>query len=67
MICYHATAVTYAISDVGDQVYNSNWYTYPLKYRKYLVFIMARTQQPAVFTGFKILTVKLQTFEKVLK
>lgn len=65
MICYHATAVTYAISTVGDEVHRSNWYTYPVKIRKYVVLIICHAQQTADFTSFKILDVKLQTFEKV--
>lgn len=66
MLCYHASAVTHAMSVIGDAVYSSNWYLYPVDLRKYLILIICRTQQASFFTGIKFVRVALATFEKVM-
>lgn len=67
MLCYHASAVTHAMSVIGDAVYSSNWYLYPVGLRKYLILIICQTQQASFFTGIKFVRVALATFEKVMR
>lgn len=64
-ICYFASHVTYRILTIDDMVYNSNWPVYPLELRKYVILIIARSQQPAYFNGLGIIRCTLEIFGKV--
>lgn len=65
VLCYHATFVTESTNDIGHHVYSSNWCLYPIFLRKYLILMIAKSQQPMLFSGFQIVGCTLLTFTTV--
>lgn len=65
LYCYYATQTVDLLTNTANTIYNSNWYTYPIYIRKYFLLILARSQIPVYFTGFKIVRCSLETFKKV--
>lgn len=65
LLCYHATYASESTTDTGHHVYRSNWYLYPIFLRKYLLLLIAKTQQPMLFSGFQIVGCTLLTFTTV--
>lgn len=64
-LCQSGTAATFAIGEIGTTVNNSNWYDYPPKVRKYIILMIAQSQIPICFTGFKIMQCSLEVFMRV--
>lgn len=65
IFAYYATFVTDRVSTVGFTAYDCNWFDYPVELRKYIILIIARSQQPAEFTGLKLFQCTLDVFGKV--
>lgn len=64
-LCYMGTSTTHLMSEIGDMVYNRNWYSYPTYLRQYIIMIIARSQRTIYFTGFQIVDCTLEVFTKV--
>lgn len=62
IFCHFATMAVTRITSNGDIVYASNWYEYPLEFRKNIISIIARSQEPIQFTGFKLIGGSLEVF-----
>lgn len=65
LLCYTATISSDVIGNIGDIVYNGNWPKYPLDYRKYVLFMILRSQRPLYFMGFKMIRCTLENFTNV--
>ena len=63
--CYFATFATERISSTGDAVWSTNWFDYSPEMRQYVPLIIARSQKPALFTGFNLMPCTLEMFGKV--
>lgn len=65
LMCFFATVVTNRIKSLGQTAYQSNWYDYPAELRKFIIFIVARSQEPAYFTGLNLIDCSLEVLGKV--
>lgn len=65
LFCYYSSLVTEQTSSISDIAYNTNWYEYPPEYQKYMILIIARSQELTYFTGFNLIRCSLETFGKV--
>lgn len=65
ILCYYATSTTRAMNEIGDTLYNSNWYTYPDEVKKFMIIVIARSQKTIYFTGFKMVRCTLEVFMRV--
>lgn len=66
MICYSATYASSDVNNIGDLVYSSKWYDYPARVRKYVILLVAQSQIPIFFTGFRMIRCNLEVFLKVM-
>lgn len=64
--CYFGERVTSAFNDLHKTVYLCDWYSFPLKIRKYIPNILLSAQQPVHMHGFASLHCTLQTFKTVV-
>lgn len=65
-LCYSATFATEQINNkIADTLYESNWYDFPPELQKYVVLIIARTQDTVYFTGMNLIGCTLEIFGKV--
>ncbi|XP_055305885.1 odorant receptor 22c-like [Sitodiplosis mosellana] len=64
---HFATKITERVSSIGDVVYDSNWYDYPIEFRRYIVLIIARSHQEVNFTGFNLISCTLAGFGKIVR
>lgn len=65
LFCYYATLAIARISFMGDVAYNSNWVNYPPEFQKYIILIIARSQESIYFKGFGLIPCTLEIFGKV--
>lgn len=65
VIAHFSTVVTERISYVGSSAYESNWFDYPVKFQKYIILIIARSEQRVYFTGFKLCSFSVEIWGKV--
>lgn len=63
---YFATLTTHRLSTIGDDVYDLEWYGYPLNLQKYMILAINRCQKPFYFTGFNLCGCTLEVFGKVI-
>lgn len=63
--CHFANVATDCIASIGDIDYGSNWYDFPTKLRKHAILIIARSQQPLLFTGLGLMRCTIETFGAV--
>lgn len=64
VFCYFGNFATDRFSEIGDTAYDLKWYNYPLKIQKYMVLIIARSQEPTYFTGLGVCHCSLEFFFK---
>lgn len=65
LFCYVANLTTDRIYSLGDIAYEMDWFEYPPEIHKFFILIIARSQIPADFTGFKLIRCTLETFVQV--
>lgn len=65
LMCNFATFATDRIASLGDVVYESSWDELPLKIRRYVALIIARSQEPVYFTGYNLVRCTLEILGKV--
>lgn len=59
--------MTITLGELADVAYYSKWYNYDKKFSKWLIIIIANSQKPLIFDGFKVTELSLRTFAKVNK
>ncbi|XP_031629238.1 putative odorant receptor 92a [Contarinia nasturtii] len=67
LFCYYGTHVINRISLIGFSAYDANWFEYPSVLQKYLILIIARSQEPIHFDGLNIIYCTLEVFGKLCK
>lgn len=65
LFCYFASMTTEHVANIGETVYNSNWFEYPIEFQKYVILIMARSQNPLYFNGLNLFGCTLHVFGRV--
>lgn len=60
---YFSSKMSNLMLAIGDEVYNSNWFTH--SDCKYHHLIILRSQIPVDFTGLKLIKCDLESFAKV--
>lgn len=63
--CYCATEITNKLDLIGGAAYQSKWYKYPNELQKFIMLIIAKSQQPMDFTALDMFYVNVETFGKV--
>jgi hypothetical protein len=57
------TIANFQARDVGDAVYESNWYELPVtEFKKCLTMVMVKSQKIVIFSGYGIVWINLRTF-----
>lgn len=65
LFCNYATIATENVDEIGFRTYASDWFNYPLYVQKYIILIIARSQEPIQFTGFNLIYCNREMFGKV--
>lgn len=65
LFCYYADLTTNRMAAIGNDIYCLNWYDYPFEVRKYLILMIAYSQERIYFNGFNFVSCTLVTFSKV--
>lgn len=60
-----ATYISFKLIEIGDIVYDSKWYTFPVSVRIYIQLFIQLTQRPRYFSGYQMIYCNLETFTKV--
>lgn len=63
--CHFATMTTERIASISDVTYSANWYDYPPILKKYLILMIARSQEEIFFSGFGFVYCTLEILLKV--
>lgn len=63
--CQAGSSITVVFEELADTAYQSKWYKYDNKLKKYLIPFIANCQVPLKFDGLKMVYLSLQTFSKV--
>ncbi|XP_039491700.1 putative odorant receptor 85d [Drosophila santomea] len=67
MIATHAQRLVDASEQIGQAVYNHDWFLADLRYRKMLILIVKRAQQPSRLKATRFLNVSLVTVTDLLQ
>lgn len=65
LLCFFATSAAESLTSIGNIAFNSNWYRYPSRIQRHSVLLIARSQKPIYFSGFKMVRCTLESFAKV--
>lgn len=66
LFCYFSDKTTRLMFQIGDKIYNSDWYHCPLNLRKYPILIMIRSQDEIHFSGLKMVHCHQSVFLQVM-
>lgn len=67
LFCYYADVATTRLSSIAYYAYETTWNDYPLELQKYMILIIARSQEPVYYTGFNFVNCTLQALGKVFQ
>ncbi|XP_049303921.1 putative odorant receptor 85d [Bactrocera dorsalis] len=67
LICYYAQQILEASEYISYAVYNHNWFDSDLRYRKMLIYIMARAQKPSKLQATALVIVSMPTMTDLLQ
>lgn len=65
IFCYFANWASDRVEENGDTVYDLNWRDYPVDMQKYVVLMLARSQERIEFNGLGLAKCTLESFGKV--
>lgn len=63
--CYFGDYTSNTFKDYPRYLFESNWYKLPIEYQKYFILIIASSQRPLTYDGFRLVSLNLETFLKV--
>lgn len=66
-LCHFSTKLTTKSTGMGDEVYNSPWYSLPLKQQNMIGPMIRQGYVPFVLNGFKIFPCSKETFIKMMR
>jgi len=55
------------MEDIAHSIYSSNWYCFPLKLMKNVLFVMMRSQQPVQLLAGRFFVITIETYMTILK
>lgn len=64
--CYFANSATDRVSSVGNTVYGLSWFDQPVQMQKYVILMVARSQERVQFSGLGLISCSMEAFGKVL-
>lgn len=62
LFCHFANLTTDRVLAIGNVIYDLNWIDYPVNMRKYIILLIARSQQPIIFSGLYLFPCTLEVF-----
>lgn len=65
LYCYFGNVLTFNLLQLGDTVYCSEWYNYPIDVQQYIVMILRRTQKPFIISALGMMPCTLENFQAV--
>lgn len=65
-LCECGERVMNQFDEFHDEIYQCNWYSFPIEIQKMLVIAMSISQQPAIIQGFGNLLCTRDTFKRVI-
>lgn len=63
--CESAQQITAQFDEINDDIYQSNWHSYPLDVQKIILTVMIGTQQEIAVQGFGNLVFTRESFKRV--
>lgn len=63
--CYFGNLVTDEAASVGFAVYDTDWYSYPVKLQLFIQLAIRRTDRPLTFSGHHVVVCSLENYGKV--
>ena len=63
--CLLGKLVTDGFNRLPHHLFHTKWYDTPIAMQKYFILLLANTQRPLFFYGFKIDKLDLETFTSV--
>ncbi|XP_024893235.1 odorant receptor 9a-like [Temnothorax curvispinosus] len=55
------------MEEIADSIYSCNWYNFPLKLMRNVVFVIIRSQEPVQLLAGKFFVVNIKSFMTILK
>lgn len=65
LYCYVGKTAIEDILQLGDYLYESNWYGLPIRFQMYIKLMICNTQRPLLYHGSGIAYLNTITFSKV--
>lgn len=63
LFCFFASWAIDHVSNIRTTMYDSNWYDYPsVELRKYVILVIARSQENFKFSGFGLIGCSVEVF-----
>lgn len=64
--CYYGKQATESFEEMGNCLFESNWYELPVNFQKNVRFMIQNMQKPIYYHGFGMAILNLTTFTKVM-
>ena len=65
LFCYFANLATDRVSYVCDTIYDPSWFDQPIDMQKYVILMIARSQERIYFTGLGLMSCSMAVFGNV--
>lgn len=65
ILCLFGNLVTSEAESVAEAAYDTNWYSYPVELRIFIMLAIRRTQRPLHFSGYRVVVCTLENYGKV--
>lgn len=65
LYCYFGNMASDRLSSIGNVVFATDWYNYPVNWQQIIVLITLRSRVPVYFKGLNVITCTLDVFGKV--
>lgn len=66
IFCQFGEIITGEFMKLGNNIYQSDWYTFPSEIQRTLTTLLINTQQPVVIVGFGNIVCTCETYKKVI-
>lgn len=63
--CYGGDVATRNFAQYADSLFNVDWYKTPNHLQKFFILMIAETQRPLRFEGYRIIDINLNAFTNV--
>lgn len=66
LVCELGEQISTRFEDINDDIYQMDWYLFPMKLQRHMPLILQVSQQPVGIRGFGNFAVSRETFKKVI-